>query len=358
MSDESMNTPQAPTGLPQWAYVQGVPSASAVMRRVPEDFIVDEWLGFEPDGEGDHAMLQVRKRNTNTDWLARELAKHAGVQPVDIGFAGLKDRIAVTTQWFTVNLAGKQEPDWASLNSEEIEILTVARHRRKLKRGSLRGNHFCITLRDVQGDRAELEQRLQRVQREGVPNYFGEQRFGREGGNIERARRLFEGRFREKNRTKRGLYLSAARSLLFNEVLSARVAGGSWHTPLPGDVMILDGRRGAFTIDAVDEEITRRLADGEIHPTGPLWGRGRLPTSAEVQAIEDSVLEGYCLFKEGLERAGMEMERRALRLLVKDLRWNYPDEHSLQLEFSLNSGSYATAVLRELVRVDGQEETE
>ena len=349
MNDNS--TPAA--GLPQWAYVAEKPAGQALMRQSPEDFVVDEQLGFAPDGEGDHAMLLIEKRNTNTDWLARDLARHAGVKPVDIGFAGLKDRIAVTTQWFTINLAGKDEPDWSALNGEEVRVIEVSRHRRKLKRGSLRGNRFRITLRQVSANRVELESRLQRIASDGVPNYFGEQRFGRDGANIDRARRLFEGRFREKNRTKRGLYLSAARSLLFNEVLSSRVAAGNWNQALAGDVMILDGRRGSFLVEQVDAEILERLAAMEIHPTGPLWGRGELPTHDTIRQLEEKVLTDYPDLREGLEKAGMEMERRALRLPVEGLTWSWPEADSLQLEFALHSGCYATTVLRELIDVSG-----
>jgi len=213
-----------PTSLPDWPRALGTPEASAQVRACPEDFRVDELRDGEPDGEGEHLLLHIRKRNRNTDEVARALARCAGVRARDVSYCGLKDRVAVTTQWFSVWLPGKSDPDWSPILSEDLELLSQVRTRRKLQRGGLRGNQFTLVLREVQGDRAALEERLATVVEHGVPNYFGEQRFGREGSNLAAAEAMFGGR-RVKDHHRRGLYLSAARSLLFNEVLAARVAG-------------------------------------------------------------------------------------------------------------------------------------
>ncbi len=338
-----------PTSLPDWPRALGTPEASAQVRACPEDFRVDEQRDGEPDGEGEHLLLHIRKRNRNTDEVARALARCARVRARDVSYCGLKDRVAVTTQWFSVWLPGKPDPDWSPILGEDLELLSQVRTRRKLQRGGLRGNQFTLVLREVQGDRAALEERLATVVEHGVPNYFGEQRFGREGSNLAAAEAMFGGR-RVKDRHRRGLYLSAARSLLFNEVLAARVRDVSWGRALPGEALQLAGSRSFFVAEDIDDEIAARLASGDVLPSGPLWGRGELPSVAAARAAEEAVLATHGDFREGLEKAGLKQERRALRLPVADLGWQWLDGgQDLQLTFSLPAGCYATAVLRELV---------
>lgn len=336
---------------PSWVYAFGEPGCHAAIRTTPEDFIVDEVLGFDPDGDGNHALLHIRKRNTNTEWLARQLADQAGVPLSEVGYAGLKDRRAVTSQYFSVNLSGKSEPDWQRLASEEITLLDVERHHRKLKRGNLLENRFRITLRELEGDCGELEQRLGKIRQLGVPNYFGLQRFGRDGGNLTKAQALFRNEFQERDRHLRGLYLSAARSYLFNQVLSARVEAGNWNRALPGESLLMNGTTSTFTVRLLSSEIEHKVESGELHPGGPLWGRGKPAVFAEVLALESEVLTEETLLREGLEKAGLEQERRSLRLPVKGLQWQFIQPQKLQLEFALPAGAYATSVLRELVQV-------
>jgi len=342
-------------GLPEfdWAWALGRPGCRGVIRTRAEDFVVDEVLGFDPDGEGNHAFLHIRKRNTNTEWLARQLAELSGVPLSEIGYAGLKDRHAQTSQYFTVNLSGKNEPDWQRLESPEIEVLDVDRHRRKLRRGRLLQNNFRITVRRLSGECADLEQRLEAIRHQGVPNYFGEQRFGLDGNNLHYARLLFNGERQESDRHRRGLYLSAARSWLFNHVLSARVAQGNWNRALPGESLITDGTTSAFSVRLISREIERKVERGELHPSGPLWGRGRPTSLADALDLELSLLDKEGLLKGGLEKAGMDQERRALRLPVKALEWQRADSETLVLAFSLQAGAYATSVLREIARCDG-----
>lgn len=327
-------------------YAFGHPTASGKIRSTPEDFQVDEVLGFEPSGAGEHACLLIRKRNSNTAFVAEQLAKLAGIKQMDVSYAGLKDRHAVTTQWFSLYLSSKPEPDWSRLNSDEIEVLTLTRHNRKLRRGALQGNRFKLVIRELQGDIATLEPRLQQIATQGVPNYFGEQRFGHD--NLDRVTAMFEGRIKVRDRNKHSMYLSSARSAIFNQLLSQRVADESWSSGLPGDMMMLDGSHSVFLAQEIDATIKQRLQQQDIHPTGPLWGKGELPSRAEVQQREQQLQESFPLFCSGLEQAGMKQERRALRLPVRELQWQLADE-LLTLSFFLPAGSYATVVLRELI---------
>ncbi len=334
-----------------WAFAHGGPAGTGRIRTVPEDFRVDEIALVTPDGVGEHVLLQIEKRNTNTDFVARALTKLAGVRPVDVSFAGLKDRYAVTTQWFSVRLGGKEEPDWSALESEEVRVLETARHGRKLRRGALKGNRFRLVVRDVQADTEKLKGRLETIKAQGVPNYFGPQRFGRGAANLERAEALFRGDFRERNRHKRGLYLSAARSALFNSVLSARVLEGTWNRPIRGEVLILDGRSGVFLGESGDGTLGERVEAGEIHPTGPLWGEGKRMPTEEAFELEETVLSEFEVFRKGLEAARLKQERRALRLSVRQLEWEHRND-MLEIAFQLDSGTYATTVLRELLNAE------
>ncbi|MGM0593910.1 MAG: tRNA pseudouridine(13) synthase TruD [Pseudomonadota bacterium] len=338
--------------MSEWAWALGRPECHGTIRSVAEDFIVDERLGFSPEGEGNHALLHVRKRGCNTEWVARQLAELAGVPLSEVGYAGLKDRHAVTSQFFTVHLSGVAEPDWQRLDSDALTILEVDRHRRKLRRGRLRANHFCLTVRHLHGRCEALERRLQAVAARGVPNYFGEQRFGHHGDNLERARAIFRGQLQERDRHKRGLYLSAARSWLFNRVLSARVEQGSWNRALPGESLISNGTSSAFSVRLLSSEIERKVEQGELHPSGPLWGRGQPSSLAQARECEREALQAEAELKQGLEATGMEQARRPLRLPVEAFSWEWPEEGVLRLSFSLQAGGYATSVLRELIRVD------
>lgn len=333
------------TSLPR---ALGAPPARALLRAEPEDFQVREILGFTPEGSGQHRMLWVEKRDLTTEQVARVLARLAGVAPVAVGYAGLKDRRALTWQWFSIDLAGRPEPDWSALELPGVRILEIHPHRRKLARGALRGNAFRIRLRDFRGDRGEVENRLDRLGVGGFPNYFGEQRFGREGGNVARARAWFAGRLRPRGRHERGLLLSSVRSQLFNRILAARVADGSWNRLLSGEAPMLDGRRAVFRLERPDAESRARCRRLEIHPTGPLWGRGEPLSSGALARWEAWFCRRDRELAEGLERARVEAARRALRVRLSSLAWEWQGD-DLLLNFTLPAGAYATALLRELV---------
>lgn len=333
------------TSFQELARAAGNIQTSGSIKSDTADFLVDEIMPVQPTGEGEHLWLHIRKTGNNTDWVARQLALWAGVKPMEVGYAGLKDRHGVTSQWYSIHLPGKPDPDIAALHIEGVELLQHRRHNRKLKRGTLAGNRFDITVRDLTGDLSGLPSRLVTVQQQGVPNYFGEQRFGHGMSNLTAAERMFNGeRVRQHERS---LYLSAARSWIFNQVLSQRVRAQNWNTHLPGDVLMLDGRSACFADDN-SADIATRLQTLDIHPTGPLWGRGTSMAQADCLQLENTIAQQFPVFCSGLEKAGMDQERRALRLRVKDLQWRI-DNDVLQLSFALPAGSYATMVLREIV---------
>ncbi len=341
-----MSVPKAETA--PYPYAWGGPTARGRLREQPEDFQVDECLPFQPSGGGEHVLVKIRKRGENTLWVARRLARVAGVAERDVGYAGLKDRHAVTSQWFSVGLAGKPEPDWSAVGSESIEVLESARHNRKLRPGAAAGNRFRLRVRGIDGDGGGLDERLEQVRGAGVPNYFGEQRFGHDGDNLAQARALFGGTLRVRDRKLRGIYLSAARAWIFNAVLAERVSAGSWNRALAGDVMNLDARRAVFATEMPDDELRGRIQRLEIHPTGPLWGRGTSMAGGEAALCEQRIAQYNGDLTAGLERAGLEQERRALRVRVGDLQWAR-DGDTLELAFTLPSGSFATVVVREIV---------
>lgn len=321
---------------------------SAGIRSTPDDFFVEELPGFEPSGAGEHLLLTIEKRGMNTVFAAKRLAQWARVPEMSVSYAGLKDRHAVTRQRFSVHLPKKQAPDIAALESDELRVLEHTWHSRKLPRGALAGNRFVLVLRDVEGDREAIGQRLQSIAERGVPNYFGEQRFGRGGDNVAQALAMFAGR--RVRREERTLLLSAARSELFNRVLAARVHAGNWDSALEGEVWSLAGSRSVFGPEPFTDELARRLAEFDIHPSGPLWGRGELRSRAAVAELEVQALtaDDALALRAGLESAGLEQERRALRLRPADPCWHWLDDSSLQLSFSLPPGAYATVVLAEL----------
>jgi len=295
--------------------------ATAEFRVEPEDFFVEEQPGFEFSGNGDHLCLLIKKRNQNTGWVAGQLAAAARISPMDVGYCGLKDRHAVTLQWFSLYL-GKHEMDWQAIRIDDCFILSSTRHDKKLRRGMHAHNFFRIRLRNVTGDPALLEQRWHDICRLGVPNYFGEQRFGRDGGNLRLAQELLSAHPRQWRERKNQFAVSALRSYLFNIVLANRVVLGDWRDHCAGDP--------------------------QPFPTAPLWGRGRPMGSGTLAERERHLLEPYHAFCEKLEHLGLQQERRALLLL--------PEDASLErmagdwiVQFALPPGCYATSVLRELL---------
>lgn len=329
----------------------GAPAAIASMRNRDEDFRVEEQLRFAPAGAGTHDWLLVEKRGLNTRDVVTRLARFAGVRAVDVGYAGQKDRYALTRQWFSVSASGREPRDWRTFDVEGVKVIEVTRHSKKLKRGQLLGNHFCVTLRGLKADRAGLENRIETIASSGVPNYFGPQRFGRGGANLIAAARMFSENRRVRDRHARGMYLSAARAHLFNQVLKNRVETGSWNRVLPGDLLMFDDSRSRFAATGDEGDADPRIARLDLHPTGPLWGKGPVETDGQVAELERQVASEHALLRDGLASAGLEADRRALRLAVRDLSYEFVDSDALLLSFTLRAGAYATTVLAELADV-------
>ena len=333
--------------LPVWSRAGGTPECQGIIRTEPEDFLVEELPLITPQGEGSHLWLEIEKRGANTDWVARQLASCAGVSGRDVGYAGMKDRHAVTRQWFSVGLQEARNPDWESWALPDARILKAQKHSRKLRRGALAGNCFRLVIRDLEGDPGHLQECLQRVKQQGVPNYFGSQRFGHGGQNVVRGSHWLEhgGRL---PRNKKSIYISAVRSFLFNEVLSSRVDRQVWNQLLDGDIASLDGSHSTFPCTMPDPELVRRCDEFDIHPSGPLPGKGRDHTERCAAAMEQAALGNWQTQVSGLESAGVKSARRPLRLVPNKMRWDLSGEE-LVLIFELSPGGYATSVLRELV---------
>ncbi|MDX1500326.1 MAG: tRNA pseudouridine(13) synthase TruD, partial [Woeseiaceae bacterium] len=283
------------TPLPDWPRAWGPPIVFASIRATPSEFVVDEELDIDFANAGEHDWLRIEKTGANTDWVARQLAKHAGVPARDVGYSGLKDRHAVTTQWFSVKRSIKAPTDWAPFAADGVRILQTRVHDRKLRRGTHRGNAFRIALGgpDVAARKDALDERLALISAQGVPNYFGEQRFGHGGANVELGRAVLEGK--RLPRAKRSIGISALRSYEFNEALAARVGAGTWNRLLPGDTANLDGTGSVFAVEAVTPELEARCAALDVHPAGSL---------------------------PALEAPGVEAGWRPLRVRVRSLRWS------------------------------------
>ena len=333
---------------------------SAKLKSVAEDFIVEENITLEFSGEGEHCWLYIRKRGCNTDWVAQQLADYCGVKKMAVSYAGLKDRHAVTSQWFSVQLPGKPTPEWQAFESsfshpgsdENLEVLQCFRHNKKLQRGALKSNSFRVTLREL-SDSSEamldcLKQRCDQIAKYGVPNYFGAQRFGRNYNNLEQAEKLFARPRYRVARHKRSLYLSAARSWLFNCILSERVRREVWNRRLAGDVFMLNAKSACFKDDGnTVDELNQRLSVNEINPTAILWGEGDIMVTAQAAELESSVIDRFPLFRDGLVSARLQAHRRSCRVIPEQMECFQLDENFV-VSFTLPAGSYATMVLAEI----------
>lgn len=308
-------------------------------------------LGYEPSGEGEHLYLWVEKQQLNTAYVAEQLAKFSALPLRNVTYAGRKDKFAQTFQWFALHLPGKQVIDWKTFDLPGARIHKAIRHHKKLRVGQLKGNQFEIRLRQLSAFDG-LEERLTQIAQQGVPNYFGPQRFGDsrhhgQGGNLALAELMLAGES-IRNRNKRNLAISAMRSWLFNEVVHQRITQDCFNRPLPGDVFCLRGSNSFFCQGQPDEAILSRLAERDIAISAPLWGLGELATQVQALTFEQEVAEQHTALCHQLEQLGLKQERRPTRLFADNLCWKI-DGADLTIQFFLPSGCFATSVLRELV---------
>ena len=362
------------------------PILHARYKTVATDFVVNEILPNIFTGEGEHLWLHIQKMGMNTAYVAKLLAEWADIPLRDVGYSGLKDRHAITTQWFSLRIPKKQLPPTtfapvALGEDESVQILAQHWHNKKLGRGAHQANQFIITLRDIQLAAVSLNteqlsiakqkiaQHLAHISQLGVPNYFGPQRFGHNGNNIKEALRLFaepqkdnvksDNKSKSKNKRKRAptehhtMALSAARSLIFNEILAVRVREGSWNTGMAGEVFNLNGSGSIFASEAIDDALRARLIEGDIHPTAPLWGVDNDKVSGAAASLENNVVQQNPVLTQlatGLMQRNIKAQRRALRLPIEGLGWEWQDAQTLILRFNLPTGSFATSVLAALVQ--------
>jgi tRNA pseudouridine13 synthase len=323
-----------------WGDVQG----DGVIRQNIDDFLVEEQPLVTPSGEGEHLWLWVEKAGANTGWVASQLAELAGIQNRDVSFAGRKDRHARTWQFFSLHMPGMEDPHWQDWNIEGVTVLSGTRHSKKLRRGHLAGNRFKLVIRELTDSPGRLDQKLERIASSGVPNYFGQQRFGRNGANIHKARQLLMER-RRFPRNLQNMLISSARSLVFNDVVADRVNNGSWNSILPGDIVQLAGTRSRFVVAVPDDELLQRCNDFDITATGPMPGDDEAGFSAPAEEL--SAVAEHVEWITSLRNMRVASDRRPLRLAPENLHWVH-GERSLEIEFTLAAGSYATTVLREI----------
>lgn len=346
-----------------WHYVWTCPQARADLKTFVSDFLVEEILGYEPDGKGEFVYLWVEKQGVNTDFLAKRLAQAANISPNRVTYAGVKDRHACTRQWFCLHVIG-QAADFSEVESvfrtpEVVRVLRQTRHSKKLKTGGLLGNRFSLRLRNVNGDKAEIEKRLKLIQAFGVPNYYGEQRFGIQGNNLVNGREfVMPGRkgTHKLNKTQ-SFWLSAIRSWFFNEALSEFVAEGSWDVIKVGDIAQPRDGSQSFRIKELSLDILHNVRYGHISPVLPLisdgWPMGTNTDRAEqmqmLYATQESLLKGLISFD-------FARDSRATRLVPENMAWELlssdGDSEQLVLQFELPKGAFATSVLRELFIVN------
>lgn len=333
-------------------YLHGKPLSTGKLKSQPEDFIVKEELGFELDGEGEHVMVRVEKTGCNTLFVAEQLAKFAKISARSVSYAGLKDRNAVTEQWFCLQMPGKETPDFSLWQLDGCRVIATTRQKRKLRIGTLKGNQFELTIRDISVPE-DVEARLQKVAEQGIPNYFGEQRFGRDGQNLTQALRWANQEITVRERNKRSFYLSAARSAMFNHVASERIENQTINQVLLGDALQLTGRGSWFVATAEElPTLQARVASGELSITAPLPGDGELGTQEDALVFETNSLESYHSLMTLMKNERVSSTRRAMIVKPQNFQWQWIDQTTLKLNFFLNSGSFATSVVREIINQD------
>ncbi|WP_086983090.1 tRNA pseudouridine(13) synthase TruD [Vibrio aphrogenes] len=336
--------------LAPFAYLCGKPIATAKIKAQAKDFQVIEDLGFDFSGEGEHLMVRIRKEGENTAFVANEIARLCGVPSKNVGWAGLKDRHAVTEQWLSVHLPKPEmrfDPQELEDLHPSIKVLETSRHNKKLRPGDLASNQFVIRLTDI-SDQADILARLEKIQHLGVPNYYGAQRFGREGNNLHEARRWGRDNVRTRNQNKRSMYLSTARSWIFNHIVSSRIEQGVFETLLEGDI-VRNSLGETLMVDADNiTQLQPQLAQAQIQITAALAGDNALPTQGQALQLEQVFVDAEEDLMKLIRGNRMRHDRRVIGLTAHNMQW-HQEQDDIVLSFSLPAGCFATSILRELI---------
>lgn len=331
----------------EWPYTNNIPQATAQFKLIPEDFHVNEFITEEFSGSGEHLFIKIEKKGINTEDVIKSISRLIAKPSKLISYAGLKDRHSVSTQWLSIHAPGEHIEGIEQLSAPGWRVVQSARHHKKIRPGFLSKNQFRVVLRNVT-HMDELVERIDRIKYQGVPNYFGEQRFGRESGNLIKAEELLVQHRKVKDRFLKGIYYSAARSWIFNLILAKRVQAQCWNIPLSGDVMQLSGSNSIFTSDAIDETILQRIKAKDISPATPLPGKGKMIAANDALELINQIYCNWESWIQGLEQHGLEQSWRPNILHIEELQYAINDQ-TAELSFKLPPGAYATTVLRELV---------
>ena len=331
---------------PNWSGPYGEPLCSAVFKAEPEDFIVEELIDYPLSGEGEFLFVDIEKRCMTTEQAAAILARFAGVPRRSVSWSGMKDKFAVCRQSLAIHLPGKPDPDFQQLQHDGLSVIGSTRHQRKLRIGNHSGNRFEVTLYELDAGHDVVESRLSQLADSGFANYFGEQRFGREGSTIAAACEWLAGGAPRIKKYQLGLYLSALRAYCFNQQLAARVERGYWATGMDGDRLQIRGSESHFLYQRQDDT-GQRIAAGDLSPVASLPGKGSQFEKGFAADLESAVLAQVPEVAELLNRDA-RWDCRALRVMPGNLRWSWcsADRGSaLRLSFELPKGSFATSLL-------------
>lgn len=325
-------------------------SGNGIIRHQPEDFIVIEHNDVSFTESGEHLWLQVEKINSNTAWVATQISSACKVPARQVGYAGLKDRHAITQQWFSVQLPKIRDLDEIKAKLPDgVTIISNHWHKSKIKTGFLTCNEFNLRIRNIEGDRAQIEENIQSIKSQGVPNYFGPQRFGHDLNNIQQAKDWFTGTIKVNNKNLRGILISTARSHIFNLIVAHRITHNIWDQVIPGDILQLDQSHSWFpSHDATNDELTQRLTDFDIHLTAALCGEDQVQSTEQCALIESQIASTQTEYQTGFITHRVKQDRRAIRIYPNQLAHQW-DDQDLYLKFKLQTGAYATSVLREIV---------
>ncbi len=328
-------------------------SATGTIRNKPEDFQVTELNDIDLSGEGEHLWLYIQKTSNNSIWVSKQLANVCQVPQKQVAFAGQKDRHAITKQWFSIQLPKISDPDKIqSALGEGIQIIKSGKHSRKIKTGQLDANAFEIVIRDITGDKQQIENNIQNIIKNGVPNYFGSQRFGHDMGNITKCQDWFAGKYKVKSRNLKSLLISTARSHIFNLIVAKRIQQNTWDKCINGDILQLNKSHSWFpSSDASADEIKKRLNEFDIHLSAAMWGIDAVQSLDDCAQLENSIAKDFPIYQQGFEKFRLKQDRRAMRICPLDFKHLWQDENTLQINFKLLPGAYATGIMREILNI-------